>query len=350
MPFTAQELESAANALIEYNFNTPNIRSQTIQDKPLLAAMMDKEKPFPGGKDTITFAVKGTYTTTIQGFDSNDVVGYGNPANIKRGNVPWKLIHAGLEVTMHELLKAGISIDDAAGDGDMDRAKRHSQSEKVVLVDMLKDKIEDLMEGTDRGMNTMFWLDGTQDSKQVPGLQSFVLDDPTTATIVEGIDQSTNTWWRNIAALALNSSTPSNQVVVQQLQRSWRQIRRYGGVPNLVLCGSSFIDFMEQELRSKGNYTLEGWTSNKTTDASIADIKFKGVNFQYDPTLDDQGRSKYCYVLDTKHIYPMVIEGESMKKHSPERPAQQYLFYRALTWVGGLVCDQRNAQAVFSIA
>lgn len=348
MPFTALELENSANALIEFNYNTPNIRSQTIQDKPLLQAMTAKEKEFPGGKDEITFAIKGNYTTTIQGFSDSDIVGYANPSNIKRGRAQWKLIHAGLEITMHELLKAGISIDD--DNGSIDRASRHTNAEKVVLVDMLKDKIEDLMEGTDRGMNTMYWKDGTQDAKQVPGIMSFILDDPTTAVSVLGVDQSTNTWWRNRAVLAMNSGTPANQVVVQTLQREWRQLRRYGGNPNLVLCGSAFIDFMEQELRSKGNYTLEGWTSSKTTDASIADITFKGVKFQYDPTLDDLGRSKYCYALDTKHIFPMVIEGESMKKHSPERPAQQYLFYRALTWVGGLICDQRNAQGVYSIA
>lgn len=349
MPFSALELENAANAVIQFHYNTPNVRSQTIQDKPLLAAMMDKEKPFPGGKDEITFAVKGTYTTTIQGFSDNDTVGYSNPSNIKRGRAPWKLIHAGLEITMHELLKAGISIDES-NDGDLDRAKRHTNSEKVVLADMLKDKVEDLMEGTDRGMNTMFWKDGTQDAKQVPGIRSFVLDDPTTATVVLGIDQSVNTWWRNRASLGIASADPTLQGVVQTLQKEWRQLRRYGGNPNLVLCGSSFIDWMERELRAKGNYTLEGWTSSKSTDASIADITFKGQKFIYDPTLDDMGLAKYCFVLDTRHIFPMVIEGESMKKHSPERPAQQYLFYRALTWVGGLICDQRNAQGVYSIA
>lgn len=349
MPFSAQELENAANAVIQFHYNTPQVRSQSIQDKPLLEAMTNAEKTFPGGKDEITFAVKGTYTTTIQGFSDSDTVSYTNPSNIKRGRAPWKLIHAGLEITMHELLKAGISIDEGS-DGDLDRAKRHSNSEKVVLADMLKDKVEDLMEGTDRGMNSMYWKDGTQDSKQVPGIRSFVLDDPTTATVVLGIDQSANTWWRNRASLALSTASAAAQVVVQKLQKEWRQLRRYGGRPNLVLCGSDFLDWMEQELRSKGNYTMEGWTAKKSMDASLADISFKGVNFQYDPTLDDDGKAKYCYVLDTRHIYPMVIEGESMKKHSPERPANQYLFYRALTWVGGLVCDQRNAQGVYSIA
>lgn len=347
MAFTAAELENAANSLIEYHYKTPKVRSQTLQEKPLLQAMMGMEKNFPGGKDEITFAVKGEYTTTIQGFEHNDTVNFGNPSNTKRGRAPWKLIHSGIEVTMHELLKEGISI---RSDGGLDNPQQHSERDKVVLANMLSEKVEDLMEGTDRGMNLMFWRDGTQDSKLVPGVRSFVLDDPTSATVVLGIDQSANSWWRNRASLLLNAGTPSNQVVVTELQNEWRQLRRYGGRPNLVLAGSDFLDAIEQELRSKGNYTLEGWTSKGKTDASIADVSFKGVNFQYDPTLDDEGLAKYCFVLDTRHIYPMAIEGESFKKHNPERPANQYLFYRALTWVGGLICDQRNAQGVYSIA
>lgn len=347
MAFTAQEIENVANAAIEYHYKTPEVRSQTLQEKPLLKAFMAKEQSFPGGKDEITVGVKGEYTTTIQGFEHNDTVGYSNPANIKRARYPWKLIHSGIEVTMHELLKDGISVTDTAtGEGE----SKHSQRDKTVLANLMKDKVEDMMEGTDRGMNTMFWMDGTQDSKQVPGVRSFVLNDPTSAAVVGGIDQSANVWWRNRASLGINAATPSDQNVVTTLQKEWRQLRRYGGRPNLVLAGSDFLEAMEKELRSKGNYTLEGWTSQKSTDASIADISFKGVKFEYDPTLDDMSRAKYCYVLDTNHIYPMAIEGESMKKHNPARPESKYVFYRALTWVGGLVCRQRNAQGVYSIA
>jgi hypothetical protein len=136
---------------------------------------------------------------------------------------------------------------------------------------------------------------------------------------------------------------------VQKLQKEWRQLRRYGGKPNLVLAGSDFLDWMEQELRAKGNYTLEGWTSKGKTDASVADISFKGVMFTYDPTLDDLGKGKYCYVLDTRHIKPKVIDGENWKKHNPARPENKYVFYRAMTYMGGLICDQRNVHGVYSI-
>lgn len=347
MPFTAQELENVGAAVLDYHMNTPKVVAQTLQDRPLLQAMESAAKEFPGGKDDITVRVKGAYTTTVQGFEHDDTVTYGNPANLKTATYPWKLLHWGISFTMHELLKAGISISDSAnGKGET----RHSENEKIVLVDLLKDKVDDMMEGSARDLNEMFWRDGTQDAKEVPGLRSFILNDPTSATVVAGIDQSANTWWRNRASLGITATTPSDQNVVTKLQQEWRQLRRYGGRPNLVLCGSDFIDAMEKELRAKGNYTMEGWNSKGKTDAGIADISFKGTSFTYDPTLDDLSLAKYCYVLDTRHIYPKVVQGENKKNHNPARPENKYVFYRAQTWVGGLVCDQRNCHGVYSIA
>jgi len=348
MPFTAKEIENVAQAVLDYHMNTPEVRSQTLQDKPLLRALREKEKTFPGGKEEITVRVKGEYDTTIQGFEHDDTVTYRNPANLKTARYPWKLIHSGIEFTMHEMIKAGISIvDSTTGSGEV----RHSENEKIVLVDLLKDKIEDMTEGTDRGMNRMFWQDGSQDAKEVPGITSFVHDDPTVPALVGGIDQSVHTWWQNRAdtSINFNPASPDDLVIVKKLKSEWRQLRRYGGRPNLVLCGSDFLEALEDELLSKGQYTMEGWSHRRNTEASIADISFKGVRFEYDPTLDDMAKSKYCYVLDTRHIYPMVVQGENGKDHKPSRPEDKYVFYRARTWVGGLVCDQRNAQGVYAI-
>jgi hypothetical protein len=347
MPFTLEQIENTSNAAMELHFQRGKIVSQTLQDKPLLDALMNKEKSFPGGKDAITGTVKGTYTTTIQGFQNDDQVGYGNPANIKKYTYPWKLVHAGIKFTMHELLQNGIKVVDTQDGSSVAPA---SDAEKIQLANVYDDKLEDMQEGVDRGMNLMFWRDGTQDSNLVPGIRSFVVDDPTTATVVGGIDQSANTWWRNRASLSLSTSDASAQVVVAKLQKEYRQLRRYGGNPTLALAGSDFLEWMEKELRAKGNYTLEGWTSKGKTDAGMADISFKGVSFQYDPTLDDEGRAKYLYWLDPRFIYPMAIEGESMKKHNPARPEDRYAFYKAVTWVGGLVCSRRNVHGVYSIA
>lgn len=347
MPFTSEELANISNAALDFYLKRGQVLSQTLQDKPLLKAMRGAQKTFPGGKDSISVAVKGNYTTTIMGFEHDDTVTYANPANIKRASYPWKLIHAGIQVTNHELLKDGISVvDSTTGKNTVE----HSQREKTALANLLQDKLEDMSEGFDRGQNEMFWLDGTQDAKVVPGLMSILLDDPTLAIAVAGLDQSVNTWWRNRAVLGINASTPSDQNIVTTFQREFRQLRRYGSPKHRIFAGSAFIEAFEKELRSKGNYTLEGWNKSSATDPAMADVSFKGTPIEYDPTLDDLGRSKYAYVVDVKHIYPMVIEGEDMKAHNPARPEDKYVIYRATTWVGGLVAEQRNTSGVYSIA
>lgn len=347
MPFSANELASIANGVLDYNVKGQPL-SQTIQDKPLLDSFMKAQKTFGAGNTNITEPVKGDYTTTIMGFTHDDTVSYLNPANLKRVSYPWREIHAGIQFTGTELKKSGISVTDSETG---EKTTTHTDKELAVLVNLLDDKVEDMMEGWARGMNAMFWKDGSQDAKQVAGILSLVLDAPTVG-VTGGIDRAISTWWRNRASLAIasNSGTWANQPLVRVLQQEYRQLRRYGGKPNLFLAGSDFMDAFEMELRSKGNYTLDGWANKGAIDAAVSDLKFKGTTIQYDPTLDDLSRSKYGYWLDTRRIKPMVMDGEDRKTHNPARPAEKYVYYRAMTWTGGLVATQLNCHGVYSIA
>lgn len=345
--FTAQEAANITNALLDFHVRGA-AKSQTIQDKPLLRDLQAGRKTFPGGKDLITWPVKGQYTTVVQGFNGDDTVSYNNPANIKRASVAWYQLHAGITCTHDELKRNGMSINDRTGSGS--GKSNHSKRELVVLTDLWQDKMEDLTEGRERGLWQMFWNDGTQDSKEIPGIQSFILDDPTAAGSTFGIDRVANTWWRNRASLAIDSSTATNQNLVNTLQVEYRQLRRYGGRPNKFYAGSDFLDAFEKELRAKGNYTLEGWSKQGSIDASIADVAFKGVMLEYEPALDDLSKAKYGYWLDMRSIKMKPMEGEWMKAFTPERPPEKYVLYQSVVDTAGLCCDQLNANGVYSIA
>lgn len=346
MPFTAQELNNIAAAAQDYHVKGPAFL-QTIQAKPLLNVIKKGQKTFPGGKEYITLPVKGEYTSSIQGYSHDDQVSYSNPANMKRAQVPWYELHCGISFTLTELKKDGISVVDSTTGA---RTSEHSQREMTVLSGLLEDKLEDMSEGWARSFNEMLWRDGTQDSKVVPGIRSFILDNPSAAGTTFGIDRVQNTWWRNRASLAINAATASDQNLVTKLQQEFRQLRRYGTPKHAFLCGSDFLDAFEKELRAKGNYTLEGWAKSGRIDASVADLAFKGVNLEYDPTLDDLGYAKYGYVLDTNAIKLMPLEGEDMKRHNPARPEDRYVVYQAMTWTGGLLARQLNTSGVYSIA
>src|SRR3546814_6361856 len=63
-------------------------------------------------------------------------------------------------------------------------------------------------EGLARSFNNILWKDGTQSSKVFAGIQSIIVDDPTTG-VAAGIDRATNTWWRNRALVGTNKVTHS---------------------------------------------------------------------------------------------------------------------------------------------
>jgi len=252
MAFTIQEIENLANVTLDHHLDRGKIYSQTIQDKPLLKKFDQKAKTFPAGKEFLTVRVKGEYTTTIQGFSHDDTVGYSNPANVKMAVFPYKRIHAGIEVSFDELQRNGISVSDTTTGRN---ETRHSKREVDALADLFDDKIEDMMEGRSRGMNDMFWRDGSQDSELVPGIKSFILSDPTSATVIGGIDQSTNTWWRNRVNLGLSVASPQNSTIAQALQKEFRQLKRYGSPKHIMFAGQDFLDALEKELRANGTYT-----------------------------------------------------------------------------------------------
>lgn len=344
MAFTAAELANKANAALDWYIRGPAM-SQVIQDRPTYDRLRRDQKTFPGGKENISIPVKGEYTTDIEGYNTNDTVSYANPANIKRVNYPWKEIHAGISLTHTELKVDGLSVVDS---NRSESTTKHSRRELTVLTGLLEDKLEDMAEGWARGFTRMLWEDGSQDSKEVPGVLSIIRDTPTSGT-VGGLDSATYDWWRNRADLSITGNVANGGALLQKIHSEWRQLRRYGGKPNFAPSGSDFLDQLALELRANGNYSDNGFSAKSVTDISVADIRYKNMNFVYEPALDDIGRAKYCYMIDTRHLYLDVMDGEDMKQHTPSRPADQYVMYRAMTWTGGLCADMLNCHGVYAI-
>jgi len=363
MPFTAEEVGNISNALLDH-YMKGRAESQSIQDKPMLKAMKAKQKTFPGGKEYIRGNVKGDYTTAFMGYEHDDTVTYANPANIKQWSYPWKELHAGISLTLTELKKAGISVSDSLNG---EKTVEHSDRELVEITNLMEDKLDDMSEGIDRSLNDMFWRDGTQSAKVFAGVQAFVTLNPAVG-LTGGIDRATNRWWRNrarVGSLSAESgrstiesitgskitASTSLQTLTKTLRSEARQLRRFGGRPNLVLCGSAFLDALEGEIHEKGTYTQTGFINNGKNDIGMAQISMRGVgDFEYDPTLDDLGYLKFCYMLDTRFLHPMVMDGEDMKAHAPARPPEKYVLYRAVTHTAGLVAKKLNCHGVYEIA
>jgi len=346
--FTAQEIENIMNASLDYYMRGPAM-AQTLQDRPTLREMKAKQKTFPGSQGSIKGNVKADYTTSFVGYSGDDVVEYSNPANLKQFSYEWFELHAGISVSFSELKSNGISVvDSATGDS----TRNHSGNAMQVITNIMEDKLDDMAEGSARSFNDILWRDGTQSAKVFPGIQSIITDDPTTG-VVGGIDRASNSWWRNRALTGGSKITASAsaQTLTKTLRAEARQLKRFGGKPSIIRCGSDFIEALELEVHEKGNYTESGFRNNGATDIGMADISMRGVgSFVYDPTLDDLGLDKFAYFIDPRHIQLHVMAGEDMKRHNPARPHDQYVMYRGVTWTGTLCAKKMNSHGLYEVA
>jgi hypothetical protein len=343
MPFTAQELASIEASVID--FHKKGVKDQTLQARPLYDDLVRMKKTFPGGKEYVTERVSGEFPVEMVGYTHDDEQAYDNPATLKEAKAKWYEVGAGVSYTHTELKKYGVTVVDSAFG---DKTSTHTEAELVALVNIVEYKNKQLNEGSHRSLAEMFWRDGTQDAKAIPGILSFILDSPATGTTF-GIDRAANTWWRNRASVSIDASTASNNNLINTLQDEFRQLRRYGVPKHKFYAGSDFMDAMEKEMRSKGTYTDTGWAKSGRLDASMADLAFKGIDIVYEPLLDDLSRAKYGYVLDMNAIYLHAMENEWMKSHTPARPAEKYVLYRALTCTGALCASQLNSSGVYAI-
>lgn len=336
-----------ADAVLEFYIRGDTLK-QTIQDKPLLRALTESQETFPGGKEYISGPVQGNFMNSTDGFFAGytgaDTLAFTQAMNIDRWQYAWKETHAGLKITWTELKQDGITVTESGG------TTMHSDRDKVVLTSILTNRMQDYTESWARSMNEMFWKDGTQDSKQIPGVLHLLPDDPTTGTL--GNISRSNTWWRHRTRLGGSKlvASASNQTMTKAIRSEIRQLHRFGGKPNLLLAGSLFIESLELEVHEKGIYTDAGFTSAGKTDIGMAAISARGLGtFRYDPTLDDLGLSNRCYVIDTRRLKLKPMQDEENRLIKPERPHDQLVFLRSMTWTGGLCLSQPNSCAVWEV-
>lgn len=334
-----------ANALLVH-YTRGSALAQTTADKPLMKFLSEKKKTFPAGKKQLSDPVQGTYMSDtagfLQGYSEDDQLNFAQAQNILRTTSNWYEVHAGLIISFTELKQDGLSIDE-----DM-KSTAHSGREVDILTDVLENRLEDFGESWSRMINNMEWADGSQDAKQVPGLRSIFTDNPAVGTTM-GLNRATYYWWQHRQILGIQPSAP-NQTLSKTLRSELRQLRVFGGKPDTALCGSAFMDALELEIQEKGQYTVEGFAKGKN-DMGMNTIMMKGLgSFEFDPTLDQRGESKRCYVIDSRRITLRPMQGEENKIISPSRPYQYMVFLRSMTWTGGLVATQLNCHGVYSVA
>lgn len=183
-------------------------------------------------------------------------------------------------------------------------------------------------------------------SQFVDPLPKLVAYDPTASLEIGGINQSTNTWWRNRTkqSAATTYAGLLNEVMTMYNTTSLGP----GGAPKLGLCDQTTWELINLAYYAKyqgrmeqvGNYpypTVKFWNMDLTWDEYVPDVATgvvstatKGTMYFLNPTF-----FKCCYESETNFVATDF-----------ERPINQDAKYKHILWMGGVTINNRRKQGV----
>lgn len=320
---------------------------QTMQERPLLALLNGTKKTFSGGRTYITENIQGDTmfgngsSGFLQGVTTNSQLTFAQSDNVIQPQFAWKEMHAGFVISQTELKQDGIIVTDG------EHKTKDTGAMLTRITGILENRLADFTDSWSRAINDVYWRDGSQDANQVAGIKSLIVENPTAGT-VGGLSQATHSFWRSRANLTLAPSA-ANQTISKFLRNEVIQLTRYGGKPNKGLCGSLFWDALSQEVEAKGIYTQSGFTGNN--DIGMQKISIKGIGtFEYDPTLDQLGEAKRCYIFDTSAIKKRPMEGAENLVLKPARPYDYLVMLQSMMTTEALTINRLTGCAVYGIA
>lgn len=355
MPWTPQQIADASYLSLDYFVrNKPPVDQVNIAH-PLLQLLEANKMTFDGGKQYIVHPIYKSNDDNTAWFGSDDQVGYNNRKNIVQASFLWSNVHGGYSLTEEQLLQNGISVTD-------NMSVTPTREEVVQLSSILDANNMAIKEGHDAFLDYQLWLDGTQSTDAVPGVDALISTTPTTGT-VGGINRATtgNEYWRNNVNVGISTATAG--ALTEAMEIEWRKCTRYGGEqPNAIMCGSKFLDAYRKDAKDTINRRVMIGNNGKQTpgiNAGVTGIYFKECEVIWAPVLDQLAADfpgatyawdKRCYFFNTKRLQLNPAKGQWKVPRKPPRVYDRYTHYSAMTSRFGMGVTKPNTMSVLSIA
>lgn len=347
MPISAGALADLGKTAIEHWLKNKPI-DQVALERPFMKKLMEGKRTFSGAKQYVVEQLRMRYSSNFQWYYGAATVNYNQRQTVEQAQYAWCSAHDGLSLDEDRLAAHGIQISD-------DSKSVPSADEKVALTDLFQEQVEVLRLGFEEKFSAYLHLDGALSSDAIVGLDAFVALNPATGT-VGGLNRASFTAWRNNFATGL--TTGASGTILDQMEKQWRNCRKNGGTPNVILAGGDFIDGYRQTIEAKGQRWIDA-SKNDRREGSNEGLYFKGMEVMYCPEFDDNfgglvspatSFAKRAYMLDMSKIKLRPMTGNDLRVRKPPRVYNQYVHYWAMTWKGALTMNQSNAHAVFALS
>lgn len=354
MPITAQGLADAANYVLMSYADKPV--DQFTAKRPFTQWLISKKKPTFFTSGIFNEIVRITDSSNYQNYSYDDQVTYNTKDTVRLAPFQFFEAHDGFGMNETDLANKGIVLTD-------DRNAVTTRAELQIIVDQLEENHKTLKTGFQRNFDLEMHRDGTQSTKAAPGLDALISTTPATG-VVGGLDPSVYPFWQNRVNTGISTASSGN--LVQSMEKTWRDCMTIGDMePDYIVCGSKFYDAYRNDapltvnrqlyLNSPGSVKGGFEVDNGAKEGGVY---FKGVPVVWDPTFDTLQAQlnptipwdKRCYFLNSESLRLRPFKGRWLVDRRPSRIYDRYVHYFGLTSAYGLTVNQRNNQAVLSIA
>ena len=162
---------------------------------------------------------------------------------------------------------------------------------KYAAVDLLETRIEHLLADLKNRFSTSLYSNGTGASgKEFGGLQLIVADNPAAAGTVGGINQVTQTFWRNQFSASAVFNTANS---LTRMNAMWLSCIRGTDVPDLIVTDAEMFAQYEASQQQ-----LQRFTDESMANAGFRSYKYKSADVVY----DDSCPTRRMYFLNTKSL------------------------------------------------
>lgn len=147
----------------------------------------------------------------------------------------------------------------------------------------------------------MFFSNTESSGKAVGGLQHLVADLPTASATIGGIDQSTNTWWRNqYYDFSSHSVTASATTIQAAMNDVFINATRGKDKPDMFVGGVEYFNYYLTSLQAQQQFV-----KNDTAGAGFASLTYWGgvAEVFFDPN-ETTGTRLYALNTDYLHFRP----------------------------------------------
>ena len=253
----------------------------------------------------------------------------------ENGTSSWYSGYEVLDISPSEAFDAATyDWKQLAGNVTISGLEEMKNSGKERVINLIASRIKNLEKTLKNDLATAVYADGTTDTKSLGGLQYLVQDDPTSSSVVGGINQATYSFWQNQYSAAA-ATTSAN--IGSRMNDMWLATIRGVDKVDMIAADSVMYTHFEESLQQYQRFS----------DASEAELGFEALKYKTaDVFYDDQCIASHMYFLNTDYLFLRPHVDRQFVPLEERRSINQDAMVQPVVWGGNLCASNRSLQGV----